>query len=100
MRTKKAPLSLIDNGAFTTEKEGFEPTVRRRTTVFKTANQNTQPLHNKELTGTDKDSLQTSLQTNPNLTPELTDVITAWPTLPSHMKAAIAALIKAAQQCP
>jgi hypothetical protein len=37
MRIKKAPLSLFDNGAFTTEKEGFEPTVRRRTTVFKTA---------------------------------------------------------------
>ena len=34
---KKAPLSLIDNGAKLTEEEGFEPPVHRCTTVFKTA---------------------------------------------------------------
>ena len=34
---KKTPLSAIDNGVKKAEEEGFEPPVRCRTTVFKTA---------------------------------------------------------------
>ena len=34
---KKTPLSAIDNGVYQAEEEGFEPPVRCRTTVFKTA---------------------------------------------------------------
>ena len=34
---KKIPLSAIDNGVKKAEEEGFEPPVRCRTTVFKTA---------------------------------------------------------------
>jgi len=64
------PPSLPDSRACQTEEEGFEPPVPCGTAVFKTATLKPQPSDSKELTGTGKTRLQTSLQTKTENTPK------------------------------
>jgi hypothetical protein len=57
-------------------------------------NENQQAVDNKELTKTANPVFDTSLAILLQRYPELQEIISAWPNLPEHIKAAIKALIQ------
>jgi len=75
--------------------------LNRRHTDFQSVDDKSQPQQKQTLITNPEQRLQTSLQTNPenhlksadNLPDDLADIVTAWPELPEHIKAAIKALL-------
>ena len=75
-------------------------------TVFKTVASKSQDTINKEVTSQDKSFVQTTVQTKlkkspksgdidtSKLPPDLTEIISIWPKLPEHIKAAIKLMVQ------
>ena len=83
IRHKKSPIVIIWQQGKQIGVIGFEPT-----------SENCQPVDNKRLTASRVSVLATSLDKTLQKYPELEQIITAWPELPEHIKAAIKALIE------
>jgi len=63
---------------------------------FEPLKENQQPTTNKELTKTENPVFDTSLDILLQKYPKLEQIITAWPELPEHTKAAVKSLVDSA----